>query len=146
MVVSNRYSLKANLAIRKHQLFFASLRAASPESPFSSRIPNPESRVTAIGISMCNYCILGSGRRTVFGTGSGFDGPSSPRDVPSASPQPRVRLFSSQRTPNPESRTPALSEPRELYEYQRIAVKKNISRPDTRVHGGTPIRGDPRNK
>jgi len=55
--------------------------------------------------------VLGSSRRTVRGTPSGFDGPSH-RVIPSASPRARVPPFSSA---NPEPQTPGLSEPRELY-------------------------------
>jgi len=129
MVASNRYSRRANLAVREHQPFFVSLSGQGPEFRLSSRVPSSECRPLASFMS--NYCVLGSSRWTVLGTGSGFDGPSSPRNVPSASSRPQVPLFFSQQTPNPKSRTPALSEPRELYEYQKVDVKTNILRAAT---------------
>ena len=96
--------------------------------------PNPKNDCPRLFVSHAQVLLSRSSRWTVFDTGSGLDGPSH-RVVSllrtlrresltpallceSRTPSPGlsfVEARSSSRTPNPESRTPALSEPRELY-------------------------------
>jgi len=82
----------ANTSLLRFSLGF------EPESRLSSRVANPDFRVPAIGISHVQAPAVGTFlARVPVST-------NRRRSVPSASPQPRVPIFFSQRSPNPGPR------------------------------------------